>query len=326
MPEACILCIDTSEYMRNGDYFPTRLMATQESANLLLNSKIESNPENTIGFLMMGGKACTVMETLTEDVERVMATMTRLPIGGSLHFSQGLLIAALALSHRVNPRAEKRIVAFIGSPIKEDDVVMEKLAKKLRKDDVAVDVVSFGDDANNILLEKFISAVNKQNNSRLLFVPRGATISEHLLCSAIVRGNDAAPIQPTSNSGGFDFGVDPNIDPELAMVLRMSAEEERRRLEQVQQASQPTQPPAGAVVNVEHVPAENELTEEQLLEMALKMSEETAASPPQLTSAPVDPSFTAALEDQDFLAQLQDALNPQQPDEGKPKDDSQKKP
>lgn len=31
--------------------------------------------------------------------------------------------------------------------------------------------------------------------------------------------------------GGFDFGVDPNIDPELALALRVSMEEERARQE-----------------------------------------------------------------------------------------------
>ena len=30
--------------------------------------------------------------------------------------------------------------------------------------------------------------------------------------------------------GGFDFGVDPNLDPELALALRVSLEEERARL------------------------------------------------------------------------------------------------
>ena len=30
--------------------------------------------------------------------------------------------------------------------------------------------------------------------------------------------------------GGYEFGVDPNLDPELALALRVSLEEERARL------------------------------------------------------------------------------------------------
>ena len=32
--------------------------------------------------------------------------------------------------------------------------------------------------------------------------------------------------------GGYEFGVDPNLDPELALALRVSLEEERARLNQ----------------------------------------------------------------------------------------------
>ena len=34
-----------------------------------------------------------------------------------------------------------------------------------------------------------------------------------------------------ATGGEFDFGVDPNLDPELALALRMSMEEERARQE-----------------------------------------------------------------------------------------------
>lgn len=34
-----------------------------------------------------------------------------------------------------------------------------------------------------------------------------------------------------SSVSGFDFGVDPNLDPELALALRVSMEEERARQE-----------------------------------------------------------------------------------------------
>ena len=325
-----MLAIDTSDYMRNGDYYPTRLLAAQDAANILVGSKMQSNPENTIGFLCMGGASCVMKETLTGDVDRVMATMTRLPIGGKLHFANALMIASLALSYRSNPRAEKRIVAFVGSPILEDEKVLEKLAKKLRKDEVAVDIVSFGGiDGNDAILEKFMDAVNKQDNSRLLTVPRGSAIVDQLYSSAILIGNEAAAQQAAGGQGdhggapgvgggfggGFEFGVDPNIDPELAMVLRMSAEEERRRQEAAAGGGNVTTSSATAetsesapttsaapVTRVEPVrtalpfqpPTDRPMTEEEEIELAIALSMQEAAGPTSSTQAEAPPTTNDA--------------------------------
>lgn len=48
--------IDNSEWMRNGDYYPTRKRAQEEAVNLLFNVKTQSNPENTVGLMTMAGK------------------------------------------------------------------------------------------------------------------------------------------------------------------------------------------------------------------------------------------------------------------------------
>lgn len=373
-----MLAIDTSDYMRNGDYYPTRLLASQDAANILVGSKMQSNPENTIGFLCMGGASCVMKETLTSDVDRVMATMTRLPVGGRLHFTNALLIASLALSYRSNPRAEKRIVAFVGSPILEDEKAMEKLAKKLRKDDVAVDIISFGGiEANDAILTKFIDGVNKQDNSRLLSVPRGAAIVDMLYSSPILIGNEAAAQQQAggggaeSGDGGFGggggggggfsghaFGVDPNVDPELAMVLRMSAEEERRRLEvaaggggaattssSIAESAPPTSSTATVVEPVRTAlpvpPTDREMTEEEELAYVIAMSMQESAPPAgsstqaEAETAPApttadpatatfDPAFDAALQDPDFLAQLEAELQGGNADDTEKKDDEKK--
>lgn len=44
-----------------------------------------------------------------------------------------------------------RIVAFVGSPVGLDDKELVKLAKRLKKEKVNVDIVSFGEEVNNIL-------------------------------------------------------------------------------------------------------------------------------------------------------------------------------
>jgi 26S proteasome regulatory subunit N10 len=55
--EATMIVIDNSEYMRNGDYTPTRFSAQSDAVNLLFNAKTQSNPENSVGLLAMSGAA-----------------------------------------------------------------------------------------------------------------------------------------------------------------------------------------------------------------------------------------------------------------------------
>lgn len=114
-----------------------------------------------------------------------------------------------------------------------------KVAKKLKKNNVAVDVVAFGsEETNGDKLESFINAVNSGDNSHLITVPAGTILSDILFGSPIFQidggaGYGAAPGADSAVAGGdaFEFGVDPNMDPELAMALRVSMQEERARQE-----------------------------------------------------------------------------------------------
>jgi 26S proteasome regulatory subunit N10 len=54
--EATIMIIDNSEYMRNGDYTPSRFEAQSDAVTTVFGSKIDSNPENTVGVMTSGGK------------------------------------------------------------------------------------------------------------------------------------------------------------------------------------------------------------------------------------------------------------------------------
>lgn len=56
--EATMMVIDNSEYMRNGDYQPTRFAAQSDAVTTVFNSKIDSNPENTVGCMTSAGKGC----------------------------------------------------------------------------------------------------------------------------------------------------------------------------------------------------------------------------------------------------------------------------
>lgn len=48
--------IDNSEWMRNGDFVPSRLEAQSDAVTFLFNAKTSSNAENTVGLITMAGK------------------------------------------------------------------------------------------------------------------------------------------------------------------------------------------------------------------------------------------------------------------------------
>jgi hypothetical protein len=48
--------IDNSEWMRNGDFTPSRLEAQNDCVTFLFNAKTSSNPENTVGLVSLAGK------------------------------------------------------------------------------------------------------------------------------------------------------------------------------------------------------------------------------------------------------------------------------
>lgn len=55
-------------------------------------------------------------------------------------------IAQLALKHRENKNQRQRIVVFVGSPLEDSQESLVKLGKRLRKNNVLVDIVTFGDE------------------------------------------------------------------------------------------------------------------------------------------------------------------------------------
>jgi len=53
-----MIVLDNSEYMRNGDYQPTRFGALADAVTTVFQTKIDSNPENTVGVMTMANKGC----------------------------------------------------------------------------------------------------------------------------------------------------------------------------------------------------------------------------------------------------------------------------
>ncbi|CAM0138932.1 unnamed protein product [Umbelopsis sp. WA50703] len=225
--------LDNSEWMRNGDYTPTRIGAQNDAVNLLFRIKTQSNPENTVGLMTLAGKSPEVLVTLTSDLGKILSALHSVKVSGSGDFMTGVQIAQLALKHRQNRNQRQRIIVFVGSPVQADEKALVKLAKKMKKNNIAVDIINFGEEAENTAkLEAFIANVNSGDNSHIVTIPPGPHIlSEKLKSTPIAEGEDGAPAGFASGSGDNDFGMDGGMDPELELALRISLEEEKARQE-----------------------------------------------------------------------------------------------
>jgi 26S proteasome regulatory subunit N10 len=101
----------------------------------------------------------------TEDLTKINACFARVRIGGTSDFVNSVQIAQIALKHRKNKNGGQRIIAFVGSPITETVEAMQKIGKVLRKGGVAIDVISLGEQEENLeKLTEFVNAANSSDN------------------------------------------------------------------------------------------------------------------------------------------------------------------
>lgn len=111
----------------------------------------------------------------------------------------------------------------------------------MKKNTISIDFIAFGDlePENTKKLELFNEHIKTTDGSHLAIIPPGPNLlSDHLMTTDILvgdgvgpRGGDSGADGGESGGGGFEFGVDPSTDPELALALRMSMEEEKARQE-----------------------------------------------------------------------------------------------
>jgi len=274
--ESTIICVDNSQFMRNGDFHPTRLQAQQDAVNLITHSKTRANPESNVALMTLSD--LSVLVTLTTDTGKILAKLHQVAPAKDMKFISGIKIAHLCLKHRQGKNHKTRIVAFVGSPIEADEKEMVKLAKKLKKEKVNIDIVNFGEDEENAdILNKFITTINGKEGtgSHLVTIPPGPHLSDALVSSPIVQGEDGGGAMAGAGAAGFEFGVNPDDDPELALALRVSMEEQRAR----QQAEGGTEESAAAPPAAPGL--EDGSSEEALLQRALAMSMDTGEAPAQ---------------------------------------------
>ncbi|POR31313.1 Uncharacterized protein TPAR_08496 [Tolypocladium paradoxum] len=239
--EAVMVVVDSSESSRNGDYQPTRFDSQVDAVNVLFQSITQGNPESSVGLMSMGGKGPEVLVTLTTEQGKILEGLhrTKKKIGGSSHLKTGIQVATLALKHRQNRSQRQRVIVFICSPIEEDEKELTQLAKKMKKGNISVDFILFGDlddDDTQKKLQAFNDAVKGSEGSHLVVIPPSSKLlSDQLVATPILLGENASGPGGSGAMGGgneeFEFGFDPAMEPELALALRMSMEEEKARQE-----------------------------------------------------------------------------------------------
>mmetsp|Transcript_73323 Transcript_73323/g.184793 ORF Transcript_73323/g.184793 Transcript_73323/m.184793 type:complete len:498 (-) Transcript_73323:118-1611(-) len=228
--EAVMICVDNSDYTRNGDYAPTRFESQTDAVNLVCGAKTQQNPENSVGILTTAGDRVDVLITPTTDLGRMVSELPKITVGGSSDMLRGIQTAQLALKHRQNKNQKQRIIAFVGSPVLASDKELETLGKNLKKNNVSLDLVSFGEiDENSAKLDKLLGAVNSNETSHKVEVPVGPKLLSDVLLSSVIINADGEGGGGAGGGEGFEFGINPSEDPELALALRISMEEERAR-------------------------------------------------------------------------------------------------
>lgn len=256
---------------------------------MIFNVKTQANPESSVGLMSMGGKGPEVLVTLTTDLGKVLDGIHRTKIRGSTHLATGIQIAGvrgptadcnwmdevanvhnqLALKHRQNKTQRQRIIVFICSPIHEDEKTLSKLAKRMKKNAVSIDFIAFGDlDPTDVKkLEVFNENVKGPEGSHVAIIPPGPSLlSDQIIASPILSGDGVAPRGGEngvdgggeSGAGGFEFGVDPSTDPELALALRMSMEEEKARQEKENKAKAEAAVREQALAGIPEEPSETQ--------------------------------------------------------------------
>ncbi len=86
-----MVCVDNSEFTRNGDYGPTRFQAQADAVNLLAGAKTQHHPENTVGVLTMAGKTpqvTTLHERHDDQSPPSLTTTVPLPLAHSRFWSR----------------------------------------------------------------------------------------------------------------------------------------------------------------------------------------------------------------------------------------------
>lgn len=125
---------------------------------------------------------------------------------------------------------------FVGHPLRGTEEDFEEVGVRLKKNNVAIDIINFANEENVPRLQALVNAANQGAGDspacHFLDVPQGvAHITDVMITSPILQPEDSGAgggipgDAGPAGGGAAGLGFDPNMDPELAMALRLSMEE-----------------------------------------------------------------------------------------------------
>ena len=118
-----------------------------------------------------------MLVTHTKEIGQILTAVhdTSTNLGRTASIPTAIAIAQLALKHRQNKNLRQRVVVFVGSPLEDTSPDAERalirLAKKLKKNNVALDLIAFGDgieeagEDGHSILRAFVEAASSSDNS-----------------------------------------------------------------------------------------------------------------------------------------------------------------
>lgn len=148
----------------------------------------------------------------------------------------------------------------------EDESRFVDLLKGLKKNGIAVNFISLGSESmaqNRPILERWLSVLDDSACTLTEVEPTTFSLNEVLRTVPELTGQDGS----AAAGGDFYGGVDPELDPELALALKLSLEEEQSRQarQQQQQSDEPPQKTSSPQI-------EEEEEEDEELQKAIQMS------------------------------------------------------
>lgn len=255
-----MVLLDNSLFVRNGDAIPSRFQAELEGVTSVVNFKTNDNPETSVGLMYMAGKGRQILTTPTNDPAQIFAHYSKIPVQDFIGLSRSIQIAKLTMKHRVNKNQHERLIIFIASAIRDNPEDLYVLARNLRRDAIAVDLVNICCPENTLILQNFYEIVNVENESHFINFTGGISRLNDVLKEGGILGGGVA--------GEAGFGED--MDPEMEMVIRISLEEERKRQEELDKLRANQAGPTSTAMVVEQTDEEKEA----LLSKANKLMEE----------------------------------------------------
>ena len=174
---------------------------------------------------------------------------------------------------------------------------------------MGIDVINFAHPDNVPKLQALVQSANNSDNSHFLDVPIGvAMITDVLITSPILmeEGAGDAPMAEGGAPGNIGEaapnrfaeygGFNPEMDPDLAMAMKISLDEMRAN-QKANEEKKPEEPKANEVAD-----EESEHDEQYYLDLAMKMSMEPDANEAQAQEKPAEVAKQPAADLKDIIS------------------------